>query len=123
MIALMAAWRVRLRGPLERVNLRVMVGPAHVRAYQRFATGGTITETGSPFSTVDVTANVERLSKNSVGVIGGVDVGYPFHDNIAVGMLLRYAGGSVKFNEQLGGQTIRVNAGGFQVGGGVRLRF
>jgi len=121
-IALLAAWRIRV-GAIEKLRLRVMAGPVHVRVHQGLASGGSITETGPPYSTVDASVSVETPVKNGVGFVGAIDLGYSITDNIGAGLLLRYAGGSVEFTEQLGGRTITVDAGGFQVGGGVRLRF
>ena len=122
-VAVLASWRLRMGGPLEKMSLRVMAGPAFLHVEQGLATSGTIEETTTPYSTVNATVSVGTQVKNGVGFVGGMDIAYPITDNLGAGLLLRYAGGSVKYVEQLGGQTVRVDAGGFQVGGGVRLRF
>lgn len=122
-IALLASWRIRTRGALEKVKLRVMGGPAHLRVSQGLASEVTIAEVGFPYATVDVSVTTETPVKTTVGFVGGADIAYQITDNIGAGLLLRYAGGSVTFDEPLGGQRLTVKAGGFQVGGGVRLRF
>ncbi len=122
-IAFLASWRIRMGGPLEKVDLRVMAGPASLRVEQGLATGGTIEETGPPYSNVNATVGVEKQVKSRVGFVGGIDIAYSITETVGAGLLLRYAGGSVEFAEQLGGQNIRVKAGGFQVGGGLRLKF
>ena len=122
-IAVLASWRFRTRGALEKLNVRVMGGPAALHVQQGLAADVTLTEGGFPYETVSASVATRTSSKNRVGFVGGVDVGYELLDNVGVGVLLRYAGGSAKLDEPLGGGTITVKAGGFQIGGGVRLKF
>jgi len=122
-IAVLASWRVQMRGALEKMNLRVMAGPASLRVEQRLVSDVTVAETGPPYDTVDVSVTTRTPAKTSVGFVGGVDVAYAISDSLGAGLLLRYSGGSVKLSDPLGSGNITVNAGGFQVGGGLRLRF
>lgn len=122
-IAVLASWRIRMRGALDKMNLRVMAGPASLRVEQRLASDVTVAEVGSPYDSVDVSVTTQTPAKTSVGFVGGVDVAYAISESVGAGLLLRYAGGSVTLNDPLSNQDITVKAGGFQVGGGLRLKF
>lgn len=122
-IYLQALWKIRLSGAFEKVDLRLLGGPAHLRVWQGVAADSTITETGPPYSTVNVDVDVATKARTVFGVTGGVDVAYRLTENIGVGMLLRYTGGSTTFEEPLGGDSVKVRIGGFHAGGGIRLRF
>ena len=74
----------------------------------------TVTEPGPT-----VTAPVVSASKTTVGVNLGVDVQYMVAKKWGVGGLMRYSFGSVT----LPGASEKLTVGGFQIGGGVRLRF
>jgi hypothetical protein len=57
-----------------------------------------------------------------VGFNAGVDISGPLSSRLAVGALLRYSRGDVKFdNGAIGRQTVK--AGGVEATAGVRLRF
>jgi hypothetical protein len=122
-IYLQAMWRLPMPPAMEKLNIRVMGGPAHLRVRQGLAAGGEFTEIGPPFSAVNVTVTTVTLSKSAAGFIGGVDVAYSLTSNIGVGMLLRGVGGSVELQDPFGTGDITIDLGGFQAGGGVRLKF
>lgn len=82
-----------------------------------------VTETGYPYS--QVTAQIsgtESLKKSAVGFNVGADVTYMFTPYIGVGGMIRYARASVTLDPSAG-DSFKVNAGGPQVGAGVRFRF
>lgn len=120
-IYLQAMWAVQARF-LGDVRLVILAGPAHVRVTQGLLQGVGTRETGAPFGSVDVSTSVASRTKSAIGGVLGVDVSYPITRNIGAGLLLRYVGGSVRVSG-LDGQSVGVDAGGFQAGGGVRLRF
>ena len=66
-------------------------------------------------------ASTTALSASAVGFHAGADVGFFFSEAIGVGAVLRYSAGSVDLPSDDG--AITVDAGGFHVGGGLRLRF
>ncbi len=120
-IYLQALYRLRIPDA-ERIELGVMAGPAHLRVWQDLVRNVTVSEVGPPFSTVNATPVVNRGAKSTLGVLVGADIGYRFHPNVGAGVLLRYVAGRVGL-PGLAGERVEVDAAGFQVGGGVRLRF
>lgn len=66
-----------------------------------------------------VTVDVTQISKTTVGLNVGVDVTYLVTKKIGVGGLARYTRGSA----DLDGATEKLTVGGFQIGGGLRIRF
>jgi len=120
-IYLQAIWAVQPRF-LRNLRLAVMAGPAHVRITQGLLESGTIREVGAPFNSVDVATAVVSRTKSKIGGVGGIDVSYMITRNVGAGLLLRYVSGDVRVSG-FDGQSIRVDGGGFQAGGGVRLRF
>ena len=60
-------------------------------------------------------------SASAVGFHAGADVGFFFSEMVGVGAMLRYSAGSVDLPGE--GENVPVDVGGFQVGGGLRLRF
>lgn len=120
-IYLQAIWNYRLPD-IEKLNLSLMIGPTHLRVTQELATGATISEVGAPYSSVNVNPAVVGRTKSTIGVLVGADISYSFHPNAGAGLLLRYIGGNVEV-PGLNNEKLKVDAAGFQVGGGVRLRF
>ena len=61
-------------------------------------------------------------SASTIGFHAGADVGFFFSETVGLGALIRYSGGSVDLPGE-GGSLVPVDAGGFHVGAGLRLRF
>ena len=75
-----------------------------------------------PFDTATFTRAVAaNQSESAIGVNVGGDVAYYFSPNVGVGGMAQYSGATVEMTLPSG--TGDVKAGGFQVGGGIRLRF
>ena len=76
-----------------------------------------------PYDTATFTSatNTEQ-SESKVGFHAGADVAVYFSDTIGVGWLARFSRATVDFTSPDGG-TVSVDAGGFQTGGGLRIRF
>lgn len=99
----------------DKIDVGVSFGPSIFMVKQDLPTGVTISEPG-PTVTGTTIASAE---KTSAGINFGVDVTYLVTKRIGVGGLARYTRGSV----DLDGATDKLTVGGFQIGGGVRLRF
>ena len=67
-------------------------------------------------------ASTTPVSASAIGFHAGADVGFFFSEVVGLGALIRYSGGSVDLAGE-GGGMVPVDAGGFHVGGGLRLRF
>jgi hypothetical protein len=67
-------------------------------------------------------AGTSDASARKLGFNTGADVGYFFASNVGVGGVIRFSGATVNLDAQ-DGTTVAVDAGGFQAGAGLRLRF
>lgn len=74
--------------------------------------------------------DIETEKASTWGYNLGTDVSYLFNDHIGVGMMVRYSGASIDFEnpidryeERSSPTTFPVDLGGLQVTGGLRLRF
>jgi opacity protein-like surface antigen len=108
--------------PLGGVGIKVMGGPTFFNVKQDFVSGMTVNET-YPFDTATFgSATTKQSSKTAVGFNSGVDISGPLSSRLAVGALIRYSRGDVKFEDGgIGRQTVRV--GGLETTAGVRIRF
>jgi hypothetical protein len=108
--------------PVPAVDLKVIGGPTFFNVKQDFVSAVTVGET-YPFDTATFgSATTTALSKSAVGFNAGVDISRPVSSMVAVGALIRYSRGEVKFDSQTMGQQT-VKAGGIEAGAGVRVRF
>jgi hypothetical protein len=107
-IHLQAVW---FRPVTSKIDLAVSAGPSIARVSQEFASGVLQEDTG----TVEIVG--EKQSAWGFGLNGGVDLTYLLTPKYGVGVLLRYTWASV------GPPAADLTAGGFQVGGGLRVRF
>jgi hypothetical protein len=109
----------------SRVRLRFFGGPSFFRVtqdtvddiryhqvFQMFGTGNSVDITTYQFSEAEGTG---------WGFHGGVDVGVFFSRVVGVGGFARFSRGSVELADFSG--VYEVTAGGFQTGGGLRLKF
>jgi hypothetical protein len=121
----------------HRLQVGVFGGPSHFRCKQdlirnyMFALKGDdlfdlSIELQDPRDLGDIVT--EKVSAWGYNV--GADVNYLFSDHVGIGMVVRYSGASVDFEnpidryeERSQPQTFPVDLGGFQVAGGLRLRF
>ncbi len=67
-------------------------------------------------------ATTTAVSATAIGFHAGADIGFFFSETVGLGALIRYSGGSVDLPGE-GENMVPVDAGGFHVGGGLRLRF
>ncbi len=107
----------------DKIELAAVLGPSFFRIKQDFIGDVVPVEGPPPFTTVSLGAVTTREeSKSAAGVNIGIDGTYLLTKRIGAGMFLRWAGASADLATS-GGGTVTVDAGGFQVGGGLRYRF
>ncbi|HET9317936.1 MAG TPA: outer membrane beta-barrel protein [Vicinamibacteria bacterium] len=77
-----------------------------------------------PFETITVT-NVPALSRDDTGFgfNAGAGVGYRFSDRVGVGVQGRFSRATMELVQDDGQDTVQIDAGGFQVAGGLRIYF
>jgi len=98
----------------DKMDAAVSFGPSFIHVSQEVVSSVNVTS-----GTQDVSSpNVEKQSKTSVGFNIGGDFTYLFQPRVGVGIMARYVYGKADLTS-VPGMTL----GGFQIGGGVRLRF
>jgi len=110
--------------PLKNRRLQAMVfgGPSFFSVKQDLVSDFEITES-YPYDTATFSRGVTTTAKESkVGFNVGADVGYFFTRQVGVGGTVQFSSATIDLDAP-GGGTLEVKAGGFQVGGGLRLRF
>lgn len=110
-VHLAAIWMIPIANKLD---LGVFAGPSIFAVSQDAVTSVTVSEPGPTIS-----APVVKLSKTTVGANFGVDVQYMVDKKWGVGGIARYSVGSAG----LPGLSKKLTVGGFQIGGGARMRF
>lgn len=105
---------------LDKFDLALSAGPSFITVEQDVLVGVTV-----PQGSQQATADIQRRKDSTVGVIVGADLTYMIMENlgvlrnVGVGGFVRYQGG--------GGIELppapEQSTGGFQAGGGLRLRF
>lgn len=108
-----ALWMVPVAGS---VDVAVFGGPSIYTVTQDFVDVSTNINDPPPFTNPVVTATSRRESDTGVGGNVGVDIRYMPSRYVGVGLVVRYSRASVT----VGGESL--SAGGFQWGGGLRLR-
>jgi opacity protein-like surface antigen len=98
----------------DKIDVFVSGGPAMVQVQQEIPTSATVTEPDPTLSAVGVT----QFSKSGIGFVVGADVRYLITDRVGLGITGKFSVGSVDLTDDT-----KVDAGGFQVGGGLRIRF
>ena len=110
--------------PLKSRRMQAMVfgGPSFFNVKQDLVSDFEITET-YPYDTATFSRGVTTTaSKSKVAFNAGADLAYFFTRQMGVGGTALYAGTTIPL-DSAGGNTVDVKVGGFQVGGGLRLRF
>ncbi|MEO6213970.1 MAG: hypothetical protein ABIP65_10120, partial [Vicinamibacterales bacterium] len=99
----------------DKMDVGVAFGPTLFLVSQDVPSSVNVTEPGPSVTAV----GVESLDESTVGFHLGVDVTYMINKRFGVGGLARYAMGSVN----IANAADKLNVGGFQIGGGLRVRF
>ena len=107
--------------PFGRFYVTLAGGPSVLDIQQSIVTDVNFTEE-YPYDTATyVGVDSQRVSGTAIGFNAGTDVRWMFTRNIGVGGLVRYTRASVDLTRN--NRTVTVDAGGVQVGGGIRLAF
>lgn len=109
--AILAAWMFPVT---EKFDVMVFGGPAVAKVDHEVVGAATIQEAAIP----GVTVTLDSVSKSVWGVSAGLDARYMVSQRIGLGAFARYSAASVNLSS-----TSKLDVGGFQVGGGVRVRF
>ncbi len=99
----------------DKVELGITAGPTVFMLKQDVPDSLTVSEPGP---TVQSVAS-SQVSKTTGGFHAGLDVTYLLTPKLGAGLLARYTWGSAK----VGSTTDSLTLGGFQLGGGLRVRF
>ena len=92
----------------DKIDVGISLGPSIFMVKQ---------DAAASLSDANQTPSLARVSKTTAGLNLGVDVTYLLGKRWGVGGLARYTWGRVKIGED------KLTVGGFQLGGGARLRF
>ena len=118
-IHVQATWIVPVS---DRLDVAVFGGPTFFTVDQDLVTEVMFEHT-FPFDTASFTGTATSSeSESAIGFNVGIDVGFYFSPNVGVGGMARFSRATVDFSSVDGG-TVSTDAGGLQVGGGLRVRF
>jgi hypothetical protein len=116
-VYIQAVWFMPLGDISPRLNkfeLAFSVGPSFITVEQDVLVNVTV-----PSDTQNANAVIESREDSKTGIIAGVDGNYFVTPNVGIGAFIRYQGaGSVDLSP-----AAEESTGGFQGGGGLRLRF
>ncbi len=118
-VHLQAVWMLPLS---DRIDLAFSAGPSIFTVSSDLITTIRLEPEVPPFEARVSGVTVERGSGTTVGFNIGADWSYLFRPAVGAGTMLRYTRGSGNLDVP-GGGTVSVDAGGFQMGAGIRLRW
>jgi hypothetical protein len=106
----------------EEIEVAVLVGPSFYSIKQDFIETVSVVET-DPFTSVSI-SSVQQIEQSGspVAFTAGLDGTYRLTPQFGIGAFFRYSGASSDMPLS-GGTTVTVEAGGIQIGGGLRVRF
>ena len=112
----------------ERLVIRLFGGPSYFRVKQDLVSDISYAQVAPLFSrTNDVTVTGWDGSSNVEGTgwgfNAGADLGVYFTRVVGVGAVVRFTQANVDLADPLSETSLAMKAGGFQVGGGIRLKF
>lgn len=109
--------------PTRRIHTVVFAGPSFFSVKQDVVSDFEITEM-YPYDTATFSRGIAtRVDESKIGFNAGADVGYFFTRQVGVGGSVQWAGTTIDAPASGGSGTFEIKAGGFQAGGGLRLRF
>jgi hypothetical protein len=107
----------------DKFKVAAIVGPSFISVSQDLVNSITPVESTPPFATVTISGvAVESASKWTTGLNVGVDGLYSLTSTVGLGGFARFISGSVDLTTS-SGTTVNIDAGGFQLGAGIRYRF
>jgi hypothetical protein len=108
--------------PRGKLDVAIAGGPSWLNVKQDLVTDVIYAET-YPYDVATFTsATTNRVTKSALGFNVGVDVGVRFSAIIGVGGIVRFTRAPTDLSAA-NGVAVKVNAGGVQVGGGLRVYF
>jgi hypothetical protein len=112
----------------DRMRVRLFGGPSWFRVQQDMVRTIRYDQTFvllRPVNAVDITTFdvVDKVEASGWGFHVGGDFSVFFSRVVGVGAIARYSHATVTLDDPLSGEPLDVTAGGFQVGGGLRLKF
>lgn len=120
-VHLQAMWNVPVTVEFD---VTLFAGPSFFTVKDDLIESVTPTEVGGDFSQVNLdTIGRSRQSNTAVGFNLGVDGRYMLMRNVGVGGMLRYTRGQVDLTSPTGGEDFKLDTGGLEIAGGLRLRF
>ena len=99
----------------DKMDVGFNFGPTFFSVNQEIPTALEVSEPGPTVTSVAI----DELDESTVGIHFGIDVNYMINPRFGVGGMARYVWGSV----DLENSTDSLKLGGFQIGGGLRVRF
>jgi hypothetical protein len=105
-----ALWTVPVT---DKMDASFSVGPSFINVSQELVSGITVAA-----GSLNATPVTEKQSDTAKGFHVGADLSYLLNPRYGVGGFVRYVGGSVGLPS-----VVELKLGGFQIGGGARLRF
>ena len=109
-VHLQALWTMPVT---DKIDASFSIGPSFINVSQELVSGITVAA-----GTQNSTPVIETQSGTAKGFHVGADLSYMLNPRYGVGGFIRYVGGSVDLPS-----APDLKVGGFQVGGGARLRF
>lgn len=107
----------------DKIDFTVGVGPSFFTVEQGFVRGITFSENPPDFTSVTIdTTDTATIKESGVGFNVGGNMTYAITRLIGASAMVRYTRGSLTFN-LAEGQTADLDAGGFQFGIGIGVRF
>lgn len=112
----------------DRVRARVFGGPTYFRVQQDLVSNVRYAQVFGVFTRVnevEITSYEydEKVEATGWGFHVGGDVSFFFNRVVGIGGFARYSQGRVDIEEPIVGDVIELKTGGFQAGGGLRLKF
>lgn len=109
--------------PTERIQAVVFAGPSFFSVKQGIVNDFEVSET-YPYDTATFSRGITTdVDESKIGFNVGADVGYFFTRQVGVGGSVQWAGTTIDAPASSGTGSFELKAGGFQAGGGLRLRF
>ena len=107
----------------KRVDVAISGGPSFFNVSQDLVGDVTYTE-AYPYDTATfASATITKVSATKIGFNAGADIGIKVSKNVGVGALVRFSRASMSFPLAGTASGVAADAGGLQVGGGVRFFF
>jgi hypothetical protein len=107
----------------DKLDIVFSGGPSLFNLKQGVVTSPQITEVGPPYSSVNMTVSQTTITGSEIGFNVGADVTFRVANNVGIGAMVRYTAATVSLTPEGGGDASDVKVGGFQFGGGLRIRF